>query len=82
MGFTIVALTPAGSSTIDELATSSHAGSRIALLAGAEGSGLTDDARRSADVTVRIPIDSRSDSLNVVVATSIALFRLRAVLNA
>jgi tRNA G18 (ribose-2'-O)-methylase SpoU len=77
MGFTIVALTPAGSSTVDELATLSRPGSRIALLAGAEGSGLTDDARRRADVTVRIPIDPRSDSLNVVVAVSIALDRYR-----
>lgn len=77
MGFAVVALAPAGSSTVDEFATSSLAGSRIALLAGAEGSGLSVDAQRRADLTVRIPIDPRSDSLNVVVAVSIALDRCR-----
>jgi tRNA G18 (ribose-2'-O)-methylase SpoU len=71
MGFAVVALTTTGSSTVDELATSS----RIALLAGAEGAGLTDAVRQRADMSVRIPIDSRSDSLNVVVAVSIALYR-------
>jgi tRNA G18 (ribose-2'-O)-methylase SpoU len=75
MGFAVVALTTTGSSTVDELATSSRVGSRIALLAGAEGAGLTDAAQRRADMTVRIPIDSRSDSLNVVVAVSIVLHR-------
>ena len=48
-----------------------------ALLAGAEGPGLTADALAHADVTVRIPIDPASDSLNVVVAVSIALQRLQ-----
>ncbi len=75
MGFKIVALTPGGSMTVDS-ASSSLAGSRVALLAGAEGTGLSDDAQRRADVTVRIPIDPLSDSLNVVVAVSIALSRL------
>jgi tRNA G18 (ribose-2'-O)-methylase SpoU len=75
MGFTLVALTPAGTSTVDELATASRGSARIALLAGAEGSGLSDEAERRADIAVRIPIDPRSDSLNVVVAVSIALHR-------
>lgn len=73
MGFTIVALAPDGSSTLDECVRSLRDGSRIALLAGAEGHGLSGDAQRRADVTVRIPIDPESDSLNVVVAVSIAL---------
>ena len=75
MGFTVAALTPSGASTVDELSPSALAGSRLALVAGAEGAGLSDDAQRRADVTVRIPIDPRSDSLNVVVAVSIALHR-------
>ena len=35
-------------------------------------------ALRAADVALRIPIDPSSDSLNVVVALSIALYRFRA----
>jgi tRNA G18 (ribose-2'-O)-methylase SpoU len=77
MGFTLVALTTAGSSTVDELATSLAVDARVALLAGAEGSGLSHDAQRRADLMVRIPIDPRSDSLNVVVAVSIALHSCR-----
>jgi tRNA G18 (ribose-2'-O)-methylase SpoU len=75
MGFMIVALTPGGSSTVDEFVAVLRDRSRIALLAGAEGHGLTDAAQHRADVTVRIPIDPQSDSLNVVVAVSIALYR-------
>jgi tRNA G18 (ribose-2'-O)-methylase SpoU len=75
-GFTILALTPSGSQTIDEVAGSVASGSRIALLAGAEGPGLSAAALSGASATVRIPVDSRSDSLNVVVAVSIALQRL------
>jgi tRNA G18 (ribose-2'-O)-methylase SpoU len=45
-------------------------------MAGAEGPGLSGAAWSAADETVRIPVDARSDSLNVVVAVSIALERL------
>ena len=76
MGFAIVALSPSGESTIDEFAASLPRDVRLALLAGAEGSGLTSGAVAAADVTLRIPVDPRSDSLNVVVAVSIALQRL------
>jgi tRNA G18 (ribose-2'-O)-methylase SpoU len=77
MGFTIAALSPSGLQTLDEFAASIPAPARVALLAGAEGSGLTPAAMAVADATVRIPIDPRSDSLNVVVAVAIALQRLR-----
>jgi tRNA G18 (ribose-2'-O)-methylase SpoU len=76
MGFTIAALTPGGDVSIDQLATRSVDGARIALVAGAEGAGLTPAVLSLADVKVRIPIDPRSDSLNVVVAVSIALHRI------
>jgi tRNA G18 (ribose-2'-O)-methylase SpoU len=48
----------------------------VALLAGAEGPGLTAGALSAADVTVRIPVNPRSDSLNVVVALAIAFARI------
>jgi len=73
MGIRIVALTPSGELTLDELKAELHGDARIALLAGAEGPGLTSAALAEAQTTVRIPVDPRSDSLNVVVAVSIAL---------
>ncbi len=76
MGFTIVGLAPAGELTIDDLAARLSPDARPALLAGAEGQGLSAAALAAAQMTVRIPVDPRSDSLNVVVAVSIALQRL------
>ena len=73
MGFLVAALTPSGDRTVDELKADLPAGARIAWLAGAEGPGLTPAALAEAETTVRIPVDPRSDSLNVVVAVSIAL---------
>ena len=73
LGFKLAALTPAGVMNVDEFARSISADSSVALLAGAEGAGLTRAALAMADVTVRIPIDARTDSLNVVMAVSIAL---------
>ncbi len=75
-GFTIAALTPSGTAMVGALPDVSRGSTRVALLAGAEGPGLTAAALSHADVTVRIPIDPASDSLNVVVAVSIALQRL------
>ena len=43
------------------------------ILVGAEGTGLSEATIAESDVRVRIPIDPRADSLNVVVAASIAL---------
>jgi len=77
IGFTIVALAPAGELTIDEFAATLAPEAPLAFLAGAEGPGLGAASLAASDVTVRIPVDARSDSLNVVVAVSIALQRFR-----
>jgi tRNA G18 (ribose-2'-O)-methylase SpoU len=75
-GFQILALTPAVDAVpLDELAV--EVGSQIVLLLGSEGSGLNDVSMRYADMKVRIPVDALADSLNVVVATAIALHALR-----
>jgi len=50
---------------------------KLALLVGTEGAGLTAETLAHADYTVRIPIEPAVDSLNVAVATGIALARLR-----
>src|SRR3954467_3302496 len=71
-GCRIIALTPRPE------ATSIHdvrlePSSRLVFLVGSEGPGLSEAALAEADVRVRIPIDPHADSLNVVVAASIAL---------
>lgn len=76
-GFTIVALTPAaGAVDINAFAAARQPGP-LMLLAGHEGHGLTEAATAASDVRCRIPVDPRSDSLNVAVAVGIAM----AVLN-
>jgi len=50
---------------------------RLLLAVGAEGGGLSPQMMRYADTRVRIPIDDRADSLNVVVAAAIVLSALR-----
>ena len=76
-GFIIVALSPAGELTIDEFAATLSSDARVALVAGSEGQGLSPATIAAADVAVRIPVNPRSDSLNIVVAVSIALQRLQ-----
>ena len=76
MGFAIVALSPTGELTLEEFRATLSPDARLALVAGAEGYGLSTATIAAADVTVRIPVDPLSDSLNIVVAVSIALSRL------
>ncbi len=75
LGFRVVALTPdPGAMSIDDYVA--EPGARLILALGSEGTGLSLEAMRYADVRLRIPIDSRADSLNVVVAAGIALSML------
>jgi len=76
-GFAIVALTPREpSETLDAFAARPRP-ARVALVAGTEGAGLTPAVESTADYRVRIPISGDVDSLNVAVATGIALYRLQ-----
>lgn len=75
-GFEIAALTPSACAIpLNVFARTAHP--RLALAVGSEGTGLNGALMRYADVRVRIPIDERADSLNVVVAAGIALGALR-----
>ena len=75
-GFQVLALTPDPSAIpVDDYLV--EPGSRLILALGSEGAGLQPDSMRYADVRLRIPIDPRADSLNVVVAAVIALNALR-----
>lgn len=77
-GDTVLALTPDSSAApLDDALRECPSGCRIAVLVGAEGSGLSGEAMASATVKARIPMEPDLDSLNVVVAAAIALSRLR-----
>jgi tRNA G18 (ribose-2'-O)-methylase SpoU len=74
-GFTLVALSPRRTSkTLDALVESRPA--RVALLLGTEGGGLSEAALSAADLSVCIPMSDAVDSLNLAVASGIALSRL------
>jgi tRNA G18 (ribose-2'-O)-methylase SpoU len=75
-GFSIVALTP--SSDAPDLADPAALPrrTRVALLLGHEGDGLSRDALARADHRARIPMMSGADSLNVATAAAIALYKL------
>ena len=73
-GVLLAALTTSSDSLeIGRWATALAEASRLALLAGSEGVGLTDGALAHADVRLRIPMAPGVDSLNVATATGIAL---------
>lgn len=76
-GFTVLALSPARDSVaIDELDFSPT--DKVALMLGSEGPGLSDRAIGASDMTVRIPLSGRVDSLNVGAAATIAFYLLGA----
>ncbi len=77
-GYTVVALTPDEDALdIMEAARSGRVPARMALLLGAEGPGLAPATRAGADLRVRIAMARGLDSLNVAVASAIALHHLR-----
>ena len=49
---------------------------RLALVLGAEGPGLTDEALAASDTVVRIPMMHGIDSLNVAAASAVAMWAL------
>lgn len=70
-GFTVVALTPNRSAApIEEV----FPHSKLALLVGSEGGGLTAEAMEAATIRIRIPTTADVDSLNVTTAASIAMY--------
>lgn len=78
-GYTLAALTPREPARpLAEFAARPRP-QRLALLVGSEGPGLSDAAMNMADHRLRIPITSAVDSLNLGVASGIALALLTAV---
>jgi tRNA G18 (ribose-2'-O)-methylase SpoU len=73
-GFQVLALTPSADAV--PLHEAAAPGRRTAILLGAEGPGLTDEALAAADERVRIPMANDVDSLNVATAAAIAFHTL------
>ncbi|MEU5524745.1 RNA methyltransferase [Streptomyces sp. NPDC047860] len=72
-GFRVLALTPGeGARALDEVAP--HRMDRVALMLGAEGTGLSARALAAADERVRIPMSHGVDSLNVGAAAAVAFY--------
>jgi tRNA G18 (ribose-2'-O)-methylase SpoU len=76
-GWTVVALTPAEDAS-DVRSIGALSGSRVALLLGHEGAGLSAEAQQLASVRSRIPITSTVDSLNLASAAAIGLYAVTA----
>jgi tRNA G18 (ribose-2'-O)-methylase SpoU len=76
-GLAVVALDPSATDTIGSV----PARRPVALLAGAEGPGLSDAARAVATHRARIPMVTGVDSLNVATAAAIALYQLTVLAN-
>ena len=68
-----LALTPDAVSLREFAATAPQ---RVALVLGAEGEGLTDEAIAAADTVVRIPMAHGIDSLNVAATAAVAMYAL------
>ena len=72
-GIIVAGLAAEGEDDVDMLADE-H---RLAIVMGAEGSGLRHNTRRHCDRLVRIEISEDSESLNVSIAAAIALYASR-----
>jgi len=76
-GFISLAMTPAPDALdIDQYIQNRPSGQKIAILLGAEGPGLTQNAMNASDIRIKIPLASSADSLNISVAAAVALHRL------
>lgn len=75
-GVRTVALTPDPAAAPLDRVASGLVGARVALLLGAERTGLSAEARAGAEVQTRIPMAAGIDSLNVAAAAAVACYVL------
>jgi tRNA G18 (ribose-2'-O)-methylase SpoU len=73
-GFRLLAMTPDTSARPLPAAMADVAGAKAAILVGAEGPGLTEQAMRASDMRVRVPMSRGTDSLNVATAAALAFY--------
>jgi tRNA G18 (ribose-2'-O)-methylase SpoU len=76
-GWRVLALTPAGDTALSDERTARTPNTKIALLLGAEGPGLSPPALEAASARVAIPMREGVDSLNVATALAVAWSWLR-----
>ncbi len=69
-GLTLVAATPDGAELLDDADLTGP----VAIAVGSETNGLSAPWKEQADVTVRIPMFGRADSLNVAAAAAIVVY--------
>jgi TrmH family RNA methyltransferase len=70
----VVVLTGDGGTDLFSAARSGSVGDRTVWVVGSEAHGVSPEARESADLTVRIPMSGRAESLNAAVAVVAALY--------
>lgn len=73
-GFQLAALTPDPAAV--DISSWTRGDRPVALLLGTEGDGLTASALAAVEVSLRIPVSDRVDSLNVAAAAAIACFAI------
>lgn len=73
-GFRLLAMTPHSTARALPEAMTGARDERVAVVVGAEGSGLTPATLRLSDVRVRIPMSRGTDSLNVATAAALAFY--------
>ena len=76
-GFACLGLEPASPDSLAAAVARMNADKPIALVLGAEGSGLRPGTRANCDSLVSIPIRGDQGSLNVSAASAVALYELR-----
>lgn len=78
MGFTVASLALAEDGmTLPDFTASLDSSSRVALVLGTEGDGLSRRTIEASDLAVRIPMFGGVDSLNVAAASAVAVYALR-----
>ena len=70
--FQIVGTVPEGGENVFE----AEFGDRVAVLIGNEARGLSEEAKRSVNLSVTIPMVGKAESLNVAVAAGIVLYEI------
>lgn len=73
-GFRLLAMTPDPRAEALSTAMAKVRDEPVAVLVGAEGPGLSEQAMRASDLRVRIPMSRGTDSLNVATAAALAFY--------
>lgn len=73
-GFRLLAMTPDPRAELLSTAMATVRDEPVAVLVGAEGPGLSENAMRASDMRVRIPMSRGTDSLNVATAAALAFY--------